>query len=269
MDYTYDIPNDDDFLLTLKEYLRLEEETELLELMKDAECHLQDHGQYSQRRWNAYYTTVGFTVPINVLKKFTDDIKLRLQELCAYLMPEDAGYDIMSIYVSPKIISKNNESLEDDLAELSDQILDKTGILYPPDLYEKGKEMAEVYLYLYHIENTLRIFIEQAGNNNLQFTRELNQKITNRKKQESSNQWMTFRGNSDLFYLDLKDLGNLIALNWDIFKDYFPSQEWIRTKITEMSACRNSIAHNSYIGDHEKDLLKLYYNAILRQIGSE
>lgn len=38
------------------------------------------------------------------------------------------------------------------------------------------------------------------------------------------------------------------------------------TKLNDMTECRNKIAHNSYVDDIERNLMKTYYNVILRQI---
>ena len=65
---------------------------------------------------------------------------------------------------------------------------------------------------------------------------------------------------------DFKDLGNLIDSNWELFKNYFPNRDFIIPKLNEMADCRNLIAHNSYIGDTERNLIKTYYNVILKQI---
>lgn len=51
-------------------------------------------------------------------------------------------------------------------------------------------------------------------------------------------------------------------------EDYFPSQSFILPKLNDMAECRNKIAHNSYVDDIEKNLMKTYYNVILRQISN-
>lgn len=38
------------------------------------------------------------------------------------------------------------------------------------------------------------------------------------------------------------------------------------TKLNDMTECRNKIVHNSYVDDIERNLMKTYYNVILRQI---
>ncbi|WP_062400243.1 hypothetical protein [Methanogenium cariaci] len=108
-----------------------------------------------------------------------DQMKNRLKSYLNDIIPPGAGYDVTDVVISPKLVSGEGDSisLEEDLAEITDNILDSTGISYPHDLYEKGKEMAEVYLYLYHIENTLRIFIEEKGNGNLEYTSGLKRNI--------------------------------------------------------------------------------------------
>lgn len=38
------------------------------------------------------------------------------------------------------------------------------------------------------------------------------------------------------------------------------------SKLNDMAECRNKIAHNNYVDDIERNLMKTYYNVILRQI---
>lgn len=146
--------------------------------------------------------------------------------------------------------------------------------ILPNDIIEKGTEMSEVYILIYCIENSLRIFIEKCCRDEfgdeffdkIELTADLRNAIRNRKADENKHQWLPVRGNNDLFYLDLFDLGKVIQMNWSIFKMYFPDQNWIIGKIGEISTCRNLIAHNSYIGDDEKVSLSVEYKKILKQI---
>lgn len=146
--------------------------------------------------------------------------------------------------------------------------------ILPIEVINKGKEMAEVYVLVYCIENTLRMFIERRfterfGKDYLQkikMAKDLSTIITKRKTDEKLHKWLPLRGGKDLFYLDIEDLGKLITHNWDTFKDDFPEQNWIMPKITEIAKCRNLVAHNSYITEDEKDMLSVYYKQILKQI---
>src|SRR6185437_13168189 len=109
--------------------------------------------------------------------------------------------------------------------------------------------------YLYCVENSLRLFIEKVftdkiGSDYLTkilLSNPVKKSIQVRKEAEQKNQWISIRGNSDLFYLDFKELSILIVNNWEFFKEYFPDQQWLNVKIDELGNCRNLIAHNSYV----------------------
>ena len=145
--------------------------------------------------------------------------------------------------------------------------------ILPEDVKIKGYHMAEVYTYLYAVENSLRLFIEKVCKNKYGDTyfaqiavpRSLRDTLQSRKENAENRKWLSIRGN-ELFYLDFKDLGSLIDNNWDLFSTYFPNRDFIIPKLNEMADCRNLIAHNSYIGDTERDLMKTYYTVILKQI---
>jgi hypothetical protein len=191
-------------------------------------------------------------------------------------MPKEAGYDVMDVRVSPLLDDIQPEaSLSDDLEKIVREMAENIVQILPPDIRNKGDEMAEVYLYLYCIENSLRLFIENVAKQkygekwfeNLQLSRSIRDSITVRKELEKRNGWLSIRGNSDLFYVDFKDLGSIISQNWDLFKQHFPDLQWIDAKIAELAQCRNLVAHNSYVGNHEKEMIRLYYRSILKQIG--
>ena len=146
--------------------------------------------------------------------------------------------------------------------------------LVSKDIIEKAKDMAEVYVYLYCVENTLRNFIKIVcykiyGDdyiNKVKIPRDVRTKIERRKKEAEKHKWLTIRGDEDLFYIDIEDIGKIIQNNWEIFKDYFPDQNWIVQKIREIQDMRNPVAHNCYIGETERTLLRGYFTAILKQI---
>jgi len=275
MSFTYVMPDSERFFKTLKDVLISKNETKLYDIINMSKFSLESSGKFSQynggERWNAHATIATFALPAAKVGEVQDFMKGRLKNYCNDIMPSKAGYEVTSVVIQPKIVSDGEDSisLENDLEKITNNILDSTGISFPHDLYNKGKEMAEVYLYLYHIENTLRIFIEEKGNGNLKYTKDIIKKIQQRKDIENKNQWKSFKANSDIFYLDIVDLSALINANWPLFEGYFPSYPWIDTKIKEISQCRNPIAHNGYIGDFEKRLLSTNYEGILRQIGKK
>ncbi|VVB51730.1 Uncharacterised protein [uncultured archaeon] len=148
--------------------------------------------------------------------------------------------------------------------------------ILPSEIIQKAKTMAQAYMIIYCSENTLRLFIdkisiEKFGDNywnSLNIPRELKDKVGIRKKEETKNLFHALRGEKELFYLDMDDLGRVIEQNWDIFKTYFPNLSFIRQRITELTITRNLVAHNSKISDEDYLRILLYYKDILRQIGS-
>ena len=94
----------------------------------------------------------------------------------------------------------------------------------------------------------------------------MRRKISNRKKSQEKKKWLSVRGDSDIFYLDLDELGKIIRNNWNIFEPYFESQEWIVTNINELGDCRNPVAHHSYIEEHVRDIVRINLFKIMKQI---
>jgi hypothetical protein len=190
-------------------------------------------------------------------------------------MPKETGYDIQNVDIAPMLDDISIDvTLTSDLDEIQNSISNQTIQFLPNDVKEKGKEMSEVYTYLYCVENSLRLFIERVftekvGSDYLTkitIPNTVKKSIQVRKEAEQKNQWISIRGNSELFYLDFKDLAILIVNNWDFFKEYFPDQHWLNVKIDELGNCRNLIAHNSYVSSLERDVIRLNYNQILKQI---
>jgi hypothetical protein len=100
----------------------------------------------------------------------------------------------------------------------------------------------------------------------LKLNKDIQKKVSQRKEEERKNRWLRLRGDSDIFYLDFDDLGSIIQNNWELFSLYFPDMAWIMSKISEFSKCRNLVAHNSYLEKHEKDVVRVNYTSILKQL---
>lgn len=148
----------------------------------------------------------------------------------------------------------------------------KSSFLISEAIFRKGEKLSSAYIVIYLIENHLRLFIWKTfGKSNRKLSRHLGnkekRKITDRKLKESQNKWIPLRRDSNLFYLDIEDLGLIIQNNWIEFQKYFPDQHWINSKIQEVAFIRNRIAHNnSNISDTEKKALELYMEQIFNQI---
>jgi len=164
--------------------------------------------------------------------------------------------------------------LEDDIEELSHSFEETEDFIIPDDVLTKGKEMMGVYYYLYAIENYIRLFIEkvcisvygQDYISNINLPNTIKNTIIGRKRNEEKNRWVSIRGDSDLFYIDFVELGALIQNNWYLFEEYFPEQAWIISKLGELYSIRNLVAHNSYVGEHERNILQVYFRSIIKQL---
>lgn len=264
--------------------LKVEGFKDIARILKGSSCEIVNTQQfaYPQGRWDAFWARIILRIPVNnyelAFKKITEEIKTKIRSVANNLMPKEAGLDVLSIDLSPSIeVTPLEESSILELQKASEILSEGLNEeIFPEDIKKRGKEMADVYIYLYCVENALRLFLEKISKENygddyfpsLNTNRDIDKNLAIRKRDEDKNQWLRIRGNSEIFYLDFDEIGFIIRNNWEIFKKYFPSQEWISTKITELSKCRNLVAHNSYIGKEERDLIRVYFNAILRQINS-
>jgi hypothetical protein len=281
-EFTYEKPNEEGIMRALLAQLKVEGFKDVAEVLEGSECEITHEQQFSYKRWNAFKTEVVIRVPAGkyelAVEKVTDEAKDKIVAIVDNLTPKEAGLDVMSMKLSPSIkVTPQEESLTPALDRsteiLSEEVIEQ---ILPKDIKGKGKEMAHAYIYLYCVENALRLFIEKIAKenygesyfSNLKKNPEIERKLVDRKRDEKKNQWLRIRGNSETFYLDFDDLESIIRNNWEIFEGYFPSQGWIVTKIDDLSKCRNLVAHNSYIDKEERELIRVYFNNILKQIGS-
>jgi hypothetical protein len=275
MSFTYDIPDGKEFLAALMVLLKAKGEKELMQVLAGATCEIAPSSSFSRARWNAYWTEIRFAVSAEKLALVDNELEKKLLGFCDRVMPTNSGYDVMQVAFSPQIGPTSTTSFEVEVEALEQSLSDAA--LFKglgADLADKGRQMAEAYFFLYYAENILRLFVEKVGTDAFgdqyfsQFTipKGLKNGISARKANEQSNLWMSMRGNSELFYLDFKELGDLILNNWTLFESFFPNQGWIKTKIDEMANCRNLVAHNSYIDDHERDVLRLNFKSIIKQL---
>lgn len=267
--------SDEKYMQGILSELKRKKETQIYSLLNGGSVSVEDSGGFSRYvgncgRPDAHAVYITFSVnPNNIDELEKSEITQKLKTLCNDLIDPSCGFDVKGVKYIPDL--KKEWDLEGDLSiefecmskNISDKVLKE---LLPTDIKEKGYEMAEIYTYLYAIENSLRLFIEKVGGDNLKFPTQLQRTINERKNSEKKHLWLSVRGNLDLFYLDFKDLKTIFISNWNLFKDYFPTQEFITSKIADIAECRNKVAHNSYINFEERSLIKSYYTVILSQI---
>jgi len=273
--FTYEKPNEKAFFQTLVNTLTLDHR-DIVELLHGGKCAIADTTTFSGKRWDAYYTTIYFYIPFAKLQFVTGQIIETLIAACDGIMPKEAGLDVMNVEFSPLL--EEAETLETSILDIEDAAgtlsQEIQQLILPGEVKQKGTDMAGVYLYLYCVENSLRLFIETAAKRSLgeqyfeslKVSKETLGLISGRKAEESRKKWLPIRGDSDLFYMDFKDLAYVIQNNWEIFKSYFPDMNWIVPKILELADCRDLVAHNSHLGTHQRNVIKVYYTSILMQL---
>lgn len=210
-----------------------------------------------------------FIKPDN-LKIVTSSLRENLKEIIYKILQSlKCGLEIIELDFVPNY-TDSAISVEEELLEVINSTKNlPSGIKLPHELIVKGREMSEAYLYLYFVENTLRLFIEQVQlNNNLIFPQEVLKTITKNKLNEEQNKFLPLRSNADLYYCDFVQLQQIIVNNWEIFKNYFPQkdQHWLRVKIEDMYRVRNLIAHCGYISQEELQMVKSNFIMIIRQL---
>lgn len=105
--FTYQSPNPEKYLQLLLRLLKSKEEAAFYHVLKDAKCVIDSSGNYSRSRWNAYYTTIYFYIPIDnfAILPIGEENKSRLIKYCDMAMPKDIGFDVMQVEFSPSIDS--------------------------------------------------------------------------------------------------------------------------------------------------------------------
>ncbi len=279
-DFTYEIPNEKRFFQALLILLRQRGRTDIASKLSGSKCSMSHTGSFSKRRWNAFYTSVDFAFPQDkyeeVTKSINDEDKEFIRSICNELIPTKSGLDIMEVKFSISLDETvQTASAEEDLRKITAELPNKLqSEIIPEDIKTKAKEMSEVYLYTYCAENSLRAFIETIATKSygadylskVKLNTAMKNKIRDRKKSQEKKKWLSARGSSDIFYLDIEDLADFIANNWDIFKQYFDTYEWIATNIKEIADCRNPVAHHCYLPEHERDVIRIDFIKILKQI---
>jgi len=277
--YTYTTPEEETYMRAILLTLKKRGYQKIFDSLEYGHCSFYVSSTYSRIRWDGLVTVVTFRMPLTKYEQLdlSDEDKQTLISVCNLVMPKETGLDITDVEFSPDLDSLEDvETLKNDLDKIMEQIrITASKFTLPRDIIDKGNEMAEAYLYLYVVENYIRLFVDRVAKEKygsdyfikLNVPNSTRALITSRKTQEAKNQWISVRGDSELFYLDFKELGTIIQNNWDIFKSYFPDQAWICSKIDELGNCRNLIAHNSIIGEHEKDVIRVNFNSITKQLG--
>lgn len=135
-------------------------------------------------------------------------------------------------------------------------------------------EMQRAYRLLYVFENLVRNFIDQRFTEvdkkpdwwDGRASSDMKKKLDQRKQEEQKNLWHPGRSDSPLFYVDFGDLALLIINHWPVFKDFFPNQAWVSSRIQETERSRNVIAHTNLLPEAEATRLEQHLRDWIAQV---
>lgn len=149
-----------------------------------------------------------------------------------------------------------------------------TPFLKPTDI-EDAKKMAELYIILHCLENSVRNFIDdiltkKIGSNwwDKAKNAELEKKLKERKEKETKNKWLSPRGKtSPLFYIDWGDLVKIIRKFEGDFKPFIDEMKFVELRLDELEKVRNIIAHNGVIpSTDDSDRVILHFKDWCKQV---
>jgi len=98
-EYSYELPDAQAFLYTLRRYLDKTGDSTVAVLLMNSVCTITSSGTYSGRRWDAHSATLRITVSIDLIPKFTDNVLEILLAAVNTVFPQDAGFDIVDFGV--------------------------------------------------------------------------------------------------------------------------------------------------------------------------
>jgi hypothetical protein len=64
----------------------------------------------------------------------------------------------------------------------------------------------------------------------------------------------------------MRDLASIIIAQWQEFEELFPSQDWVRVRLTALERSRNIIAHGNLLPESEIERLEQYLLDWVRQV---
>jgi hypothetical protein len=130
------------------------------------------------------------------------------------------------------------------------------------------------YLAFFCLENSVREVVSDRLSENhgsgwwdTCVSKTIRDKVDSRQQQEGVKRWHVRRGEREIYYTDFGDLRSIIQSNWSDFEDLFSDQNWISTRLDELEASRNIIAHSNVLDDREIGRIRLYMQDWTRQVG--
>lgn len=136
-------------------------------------------------------------------------------------------------------------------------------------------EMGRLYIILHAFENEVRSLIRDTLEENLGVNwwesegvpKSVRSMAESRQKTAEKDSWLEGSKADRLEYVDFGDLAAIIIQNWSLFKEFMPSQDWIRQRMNELEKARNFVAHNRLLLPSEFQRIYMYISDWNKVIG--
>lgn len=196
---------------------------------------------------------------INIAKYLTEEELAKVREIKSPIIVRERS--IPSKAIARSITVRIEPEIDVEVSNL------------PPKVIREAKEMAHVYPYIYLFENSVRYLIKEIlekkyGDNWWEdlAPSDAKREVSKRMAKEDIHRWHARRGEHPIFYTDMHNLYSIIVKNWDDFKDMFPDQDWVKSRVEEIELSRNIVAHNNPLPKDERTRLKLDLKAWVKQV---
>lgn len=194
----------------------------------------------------------------------------KLQNFVFKGMLLDAGMEALEeIGITTKESSSLKDSVKDRKGEAGISLED-----FSSRIRLNAIKMSSVYMAFFCFENSVRDLIterlkERIGVRwwNKCVSKKLRENVIKRKGTDSKNKWHAPRASENIAYTDFGDMANIICNNWSHFEDLFPSQEWVKTRSSDLEQSRNAIAHNNVLKERDINRIRMYLEDWKKQVG--
>jgi len=113
--FTHELPQEQDFLNTLIEYVTHKNRIELVALLKKCSMSFMETSTFTKEIWNTYWCSLIFSLPMSDFSEFKQDIEKEIKEYCSEILPSNCGFLIKDIRFIPQISKKTTTEQSVDL----------------------------------------------------------------------------------------------------------------------------------------------------------
>src|SRR5262249_23661376 len=96
----------------------------------------------------------------------------------------------------------------------------------------------------------------------------IRKKADSRAREEEKVKWHGQRGESELSYTELGDLGTIIRNNWMLFEAFMPTIEWAENIFNVVERSRNVIMHSGTLSGEDIERVGVHVRDWVKQVGS-